>query len=250
MASGCFDLLAAEYDRAWTNSGSGRLQRNAVWRYVLPLFRAGDRILDLGCGTGEDAQQLERMGVSVSALDASPEMVRIAQHRGINAHLRLIEDIGGLPGTFDGAISNFGALNCVAHLTALRIPLARLIRSRGHLAICLMSRFCLLESWHFLRHLQFRKAVRRWPGETYAQTLGLKTYYPRAIQLQRAFHPDFRLIFRTGIGLAVPPSYMTVSSASLDLRSRIDQRIAHLRALRAMADHQLFLFVRTGDETE
>ena len=30
MASGCFDLLAAEYDRTWTNSGAGRLQRDRV----------------------------------------------------------------------------------------------------------------------------------------------------------------------------------------------------------------------------
>jgi len=78
MASGCFDLLAADYDRTWTNSGAGRLQRDAVWRQIVRLFRAGDHVLDLGCGTGEDAAHLMRHGVRVRAMDASPEMVRLA----------------------------------------------------------------------------------------------------------------------------------------------------------------------------
>ena len=65
MSSGCFDLLAADYDRTWTNSGAGRLQRDAVWRHLLPLFHSGDWVLDLGCGTGEDAQHLSRLGIRV-----------------------------------------------------------------------------------------------------------------------------------------------------------------------------------------
>ena len=245
MASGCFDLLAADYDRTWTNSGPGRLQRTAVWRQIVQIFRAGDVVLDLGCGTGEDAVHLMRHGVTVSAMDASPAMVRIARTRGVNAVVGTIEELHAVDGTFDGVLSNFGALNCVEDLAALRSSLARLVRSGGHLAICLMGRFCLSESVHFLRQLQFRKASRRWTGRTYAKSLGMRVFYPTAREVKHALAPQFRLLRRTGIGLTVPPSGIAgLSSASLAARSRIDEYAAHWPMLRSMADHQLFIFIR------
>src|SRR5579864_4503367 len=116
MASGSFDLLAAQYDSNWTNSGPGRPQRNAVWREMIPLFRPGDTVLDLGCGTGEDAERLELFDISVRGLDASPEMVRMARARGVNAEVRKIEDIREIDIVFDGVISNFGPLNCMENI--------------------------------------------------------------------------------------------------------------------------------------
>src|SRR5215472_4297326 len=164
MASGCFDLLAANYDRDWTNSSSGRSQREAVWRHMGKLFRAGDSVLDLGCGTGEDAVGLAHKGVSVRALDASPEMVKIARSRGVCAEVGDIENLQNFEGEFQGVISNFGALNCIADLASIRRPLARLVLPSGFLAICLMNRFCLTESFYYLSRLRFRKATRRWSG--------------------------------------------------------------------------------------
>jgi len=245
MASGCFDLLAADYDRTWTNTGAGRLQRDAVWRQLLPLFHSGDTVLDLGCGTGEDASYLGRLGVRVSAIDASPAMVQIARSRGVSAEIGSIEGIHALDAVFDGVISNFGALNCAPELSPLRNPLARLIRPGGYLAICLMGRFCLSESLHCMRKLQFRKAARRWSGHTYAQRLKLPVYYPSASAVTQALTSEFRLVSRIGIGLAVPPSGIAnLSSASLRIRGRIDSHVAGWPILRAMADHQLYIFRR------
>jgi hypothetical protein len=142
-------------------------------------------------------------------------------------------------------ISNFGAFNCLEQIAPMRRPLSRLVRPHGLLAISIMSRFCLLESLHFLQQLQFRKAARRWSGRTYAETLQLSTYYPTASQLTRSLLPDFHLLLRTGIGLAIPPSYVNHAASTLELRNRMDRCLAHLPAMRAMADHQLFIFSRT-----
>ena len=139
-----FDKLAMRYDELWTDSPVGRLERDEVWRCLERLFRPGDRLLDLGCGTGEDAVHLERLGAKVLGIDASPAMVRVACARGVDASVLGIEDLASISGHFDGAISNFGALNCVADLAAVRVALARLILPRGYFAVCLLGRFCLL----------------------------------------------------------------------------------------------------------
>jgi ubiquinone/menaquinone biosynthesis C-methylase UbiE len=189
MAQGAaFDQLASTYDVAWTNSTRGRAQRNAVWREIDGLFRAGDRVLDLGCGTGEDALHLDSRGVRVHAIDASPEMVRTAQARGVNAEVLRIEDLDQLDGAYDGAISNFGALNCVADLPAVGASLARLIRPGGWLAICLMPRLC----WTEILRFEFR----RWRRE--AAWRGIHIYYPSAHQVARAL-PGFVLVRRRSI---------------------------------------------------
>lgn len=245
MASGCFDIFARDYDRTWTNSGPGRLQRDASWREILPLFRPSEKVLDLGCGTGEDARALQARGVHVDAVDASREMVQIARSRGVNAECKAIEEIESFSGIYDGVISNFGALNCIADMAILRAPLARLVRPEGRLVLCLMSRFCLFETLHYLRKFEPAKAVRRWRGQTHSKSLNLDVFYPAASTIQKALSPSFRLLRRSSAGLFVPPSYVDIISASsLSVRSQLDCYFGHWPLLRSLADHQLFVFVR------
>jgi SAM-dependent methyltransferase len=183
--------------------------------------------------------------VQVHAIDASPEMVRVARNRGVEARAGDIEGIGGITGSFDGAISNFGALNCVEIVPALRAPLARLVRPGGYLAICVMGRFCLWETVHYLLAGRFRNAARRWRGHSCSATLNLEVFYPGTAGLRRALAPDFRLIRRAGIGLFVPPSYVSeLAPRSLEIRSQLDRSIAHWPVARVLADHQLFIFIR------
>jgi len=70
-----FDTLADDYDTAFTGSVLGRALRELVWVRMDRLFKPGERILELGCGAGEDAVHLARRGVHVTALDASARMI-------------------------------------------------------------------------------------------------------------------------------------------------------------------------------
>ena len=246
-ASSVFDRLADRYDDLWTNTTAGRLQREAVWRYLARRFRAGDRILDLGCGTGEDALHLDRAGVGVSAYDASPGMVRVARQRGVAADVLALEDLDRLDGVgvFDGALSNFGAMNCCANPDRLRAPLARLIRPGGFLALCVIGRFCLWETVHFLRRGDLRKADRRWSGSSASAALGLRVFYPTVRRISAALQPCFTLVQSVGIGVFVPPSYVHgVSNEVLERCAAADRRVAHLPGVRALSDHRLLIFVR------
>jgi SAM-dependent methyltransferase len=223
-----FERMAPRYDELWTATPVGRAQRNAVWRVVDGLFRAGDRVLDLGCGTGEDAAHLEARGVSVDAIDASPAMVARARARGINAKVGQVENlrpIGNRP--YDGAISNFGVLNCVPdHLTVAQ-ALAPLIRPGGHFALCTIGRFC---AWELLFP---KKAFRRLPGSAG------EIYYPTVRQLRSIFAHDFDLLHWYGIGMLVPPSYVKLPARIVNVLARLEHPV-----LRACADHRLLVFRR------
>jgi SAM-dependent methyltransferase len=267
MIATAFDKLAANYDTLWTNSVVGRAQRQAVWRYLDPLVRLGDEILDLGCGTGEDAVHLQKLGAKVYAIDASSEMVRIARARGVEAWQLSLDSLSALNGKFDIALSNFGVFNCLPwtspvaralvpavprlfsalalHQNDIAAQSARLIRPGGYLAICLMGRCCAWEVGYFLKRGQFRKAFRRWHPAGAPSGLGISVTYPFIKELARAFRPHFKLTRWTGIGLSVPPSYVKGLSAKCIMRLvRIDQHFSHWPLLRALSDHRLLLFTR------
>ena len=235
-----FDEIAPRYDELWTRSSIGRLQREAVWRRLDELFRPGDRLLDLGCGTGEDVLHFMNRGMKVTGVDSSSEMVRIACSRGVAARLLSIEHLDLLSGCFDGVISNFGAMNCVEDVGAVRDHLARLVRPGGHLAICVMGRFCLWETvWYALKG-QPRKAFRRWKQAN--SSLGVQVFYPSVDTLRKTFLPHFNLVSWHGVGVAVPPSFVTgVSNSLLRRLASFDYRVAHLAPFRALSDHRLVI---------
>src|SRR5579872_1272409 len=167
-----FDRVAARYDEVWTNSPVGRAQRELVWQHVDALFRNGDRILDIGCGTGEDAAHFAQRGAKVHAVDPSPAMIAIARTRGgFTTEVLGAEDLAQLrlaapaqASVYDGAVSNFGALNCASDLSAVACDLANLVRPGGRIAICTIGRFCLWETLHYAARFQFGKAFRRLKG--------------------------------------------------------------------------------------
>jgi ubiquinone/menaquinone biosynthesis C-methylase UbiE len=259
VAGVAFDRVAAEYDALWTTSAIGRLQRRAFWHRIDPLVRPADRVLDLGCGTGEDALHMMERGAIVSGIDASREMVRVARARGVNAQQLTIESLGSrigartsagrgleLPSSaFDGAISNFGALNCVTDLEPVADALRRLIRPGGFLAICLMGTRCAWETGHFLLRGDPRRAFRRWRRGGTVSSFDVRVTYPGIRQVNLIFRPWFKPAGRYGIGLCVPPSYVGhLRQTTLARLGRIDAAIAWWPVLRALSDHQLHVFER------
>jgi SAM-dependent methyltransferase len=242
MSAALFDTIAPRYDDLWTNSPAGRAQRDQVWRHSDGLFLPGHRILDIGCGTGEDAAHFAARGIHVHAIDASAPMIAIARRRGaFHAEVCPAEEIARIAGPFDGAISNFGALNCVPGLPRIARDLAALVRPGGRVAICLLGRFCAWETLYFGSRLEWRKAARRWKGRAVAHDIAV--HYPTARAVRRAFSPAFHLRRWVGIGALVPPSYVNLPLAPLAYADRI---LGALPLLRAAADHRLYILERNS----
>jgi trans-aconitate methyltransferase len=67
--------------------------------------RAGERILDLGCGDGTLASALARVGASVVGIDSSPEFIAAARARGVDAHVMDAQQLT-FAEEFDAVFSN------------------------------------------------------------------------------------------------------------------------------------------------
>jgi len=74
-----FDPTAHAYDAEFTDQLLGKWLREQVWAHT--PFTPPMTILELGCGTGEDARHFADMGISVLATDASGEMIKIAHDK-------------------------------------------------------------------------------------------------------------------------------------------------------------------------
>jgi SAM-dependent methyltransferase len=255
-----FDRLARNYDDTFTRSAIGRAQRNAIWDVLPRFFNSGDRILELNCGTGEDAIFLARRGISVFAYDASPRMVEATRSRvlresldgRVQVELLATEDLDTFPQLqlFDGVFSNFSGLNCVADLEATARHLSQLVKPGASIVICLCTRFCFFEILWFLMHGEFRKAFRRTSGRARARLEGfqVRLQYPTLRRLRRIFSPDFKLRFCRGVGIFVPPSYVEPWACKhprgLRMLESIDRLICDLPGFRVVGDHFLVCFER------
>ena len=258
-----FDRMAADYDTIFTFSAVGRSQRDVIWKQLLSVFAPGSHILELNCGTGQDARFMARAGMTVTACDASPRMIEQARHRmavenpegNLEFFTLATEHLDALPATrpFDGLFSNFSGLNCVRDLRNVARLAAQRLKERAPLLLCLSTRFCLWEIAYFLLRGHPRKALRRCFGVSEARfgELCFPVYYPTLSQVRRAFAPEFRLISTAGVGIAVPPSYLEswVKDHSQLLRrmEAVDERIRRWPLLRVLGDHMLLHLERAHE---
>lgn len=89
----------------------------------------GGHALDLGCGPGWAAARMQEAGLRVTALDASPEMARVAKaHYGVEVTTGSFENLSDL-GPFDGVWAHFSLLHAPkadfpAHLRRIHAALA------------------------------------------------------------------------------------------------------------------------------
>jgi ubiquinone/menaquinone biosynthesis C-methylase UbiE len=261
MAQAPFDALAEGYDQGFTFSKIGQAQRLAVWKELGRTFRSGDRVLEIGCGTGVDACLLSEHGVDVVACDSSPAMLQMAARRvqecgAKRVELRLLaaENLAAIrhEAPFDGAFSNFAALNCVEDLQAVAHDLGRLLKPGGTALVCFLGPHCVWEIFWYLLKASPRKAFRRWhpAGVTAELAPGrrVQVRYYSVRSLAHIFEPLMRLRSWRGVGLTVPPSYVEPAAARfsslLSLAERSDRLLASCPVIRGFSDHVLLKFER------
>ena len=254
----CFDMLADDYDTTFTESVLGRALRELVWARMDQLFQPAQRVLELGCGTGEDAVHLAHRGVRVTAIDASPRMVAQARAKAslagcesrISFHCLRMESAGAAfrDAHFDGVLSNFGAVNCVSDLHGLAQSLAARTVRGGNLLWIVMGRHVPWEWAWYLARGDARRAFRRLQPEG-VEWRGIRVRYPRPRDVQAAVAPFFAVRHVQAVGCILPPSYAAGWLARFRRTSRAliaaERAAQRMRFLAGIADHYLIEAVRT-----
>jgi len=263
-----FDRAAQSYDEEY------RANRMMAWLRAESLaalqatFPPGSYLLELGCGTGEEALALSRAGYRIVATDVSPTMIEVArakaQAAGAEGVAFYVLPAGQLPelardyerGAFDGAYSSFGALNCEDRLAAVATALAHLLRPEAALVCSVMNRWCAWEMAWGTVHLRpgeaFRRLGRGWVDAGLASSegrLSVPTQYYRPGTFARAFAPHFRLQAVRALPVLLPPPYLDhLVARHPTLFARLAAAERHLRdwfPFHSLGDHFLVTMVRT-----
>ena len=252
-----FDSVAADYDGPRGNNTAIQDMRAEMWRWLDQSFAPGSRLIDLGCGTGLDAVHLASQGHHVTATDWSERMVERTRDRARDAGLAVdalaigAHELNRLEGSFDGAYSNLGPLNCVPDLGAVASECARLIKPGGRLVFTVIGRYCPWEVAHYVRQRRWARAGIRFAKDTVAVGMNGRTIWTRyytPAEFYAAFAPHFELEVQRGLCVFVPPPYLTwLAERHPRWHERLwalDRRVAGWPGINRLGDHFLLVMRR------
>lgn len=219
-----FDKVASSYDQEFTDTPIGRAQRDRVWRYMRKVLGRYEqaRILELNCGTGEDAVFMAEMGHEVLATDISTEMLKRVEKKALGAGLEdkvrvrqldlaapVLEEEAG----FDLIFSNFGGLNCISgeKLEELAVFCEKKLKVGGACVFVVMPPKTLLEKVYRWRKGEMEEYKQRNSQVPLMVSVGeeeVATYFHSPSMLISSF---YSFLHHNTQAVGFIPSYMNAS---------------------------------------
>ncbi|WP_422365948.1 class I SAM-dependent methyltransferase [Pelagibius sp.] len=120
---------AQHWDPQRYNKNAGFVAELGAPLLDLLQLRAGERVLDLGCGEGALTAKLVDAGAEVVGVDASPDQIAAARARGLDARVMSGEALT-FDGDFDAVLSN-AALHWMLKPDAVLQGVARALKPGG-----------------------------------------------------------------------------------------------------------------------
>ncbi len=253
-----FDKAAANYDNSFTHTVIGKLQRKSVYAILSEILKQNtpENILEINCGTGEDAIWLAHQNFKVTATDISEEMIAVAKSKTNLENLNfMVADINKLKHPFndekfDLVFSNFGGLNCLSkqELQSFFKNSSRLLTENGILFLVIMPQNTLWEQFYFLAKADFKNIFRRKKTTILANVDGEKvpTFYHNPKEAVTLAAADFEVMSIKPIGFFVPPSYLESFFKNkpqlVSLLEKLEAKIKNCSWLAKYADHYCIVF--------
>lgn len=225
-----YDRLAPQYDADIGSNLIGR-RMHALFRAVLlKVFRPGQMVFEIGCGTGIDALWLARQGLDVLATDISGAMLEQLKEKaaseGLSERVRTrrmaAHEIGGL-GTefgsesFDGGFCHAGALNMEPEIGRVPAQVSSITKRSGAFVCSFINKTSLFEVLFYPLVMRPRKAFRRMgnvvpipvsrKGPLHRQVIPAWFYSPA--EMIRVFGDSYAVDLVQGMEIFLPPSNLT-----------------------------------------
>jgi ubiquinone/menaquinone biosynthesis C-methylase UbiE len=191
--------------------------RDAMMKYV----PKGSHILELNCGTGEDAIFFARNGYTVHATDISQGMLDKAaakvHEQGLDHKTSLEEcsytSLQSLKESkqYDAIFSNFGGLNCTNELEKVLSSFNTILKPGGVACLVILPKFCLHETLLIFKG-KIKTAMRRFFSSkgrrAHIEGAYFTCWYYNPSYVKRVLKNDFTVETIQGLCTFVPPSYI------------------------------------------
>jgi SAM-dependent methyltransferase len=139
-----WDAVSAWYD-GWVGDQGSKYHREVAIPALLDLLqpKAGEQILDIGCGQGVLAPHISGHGASYTGIDASPRLIALAKRRHGKAGRFIVGDAARLPdtpglrrGSFDACVFLL-SIQDMEPLEGIITAAAQMLKARGRLVLLL-----------------------------------------------------------------------------------------------------------------
>lgn len=248
-----FDKAALKYDETFTNTQIGKMQRYLVYHQFKKHLIGIQNILEINCGTGEDAIWLAQQKFSITATDISEKMIAVAKSKSNYDNITFkVADNKTIQQTFkdqqfDLIFSNFGGLNCLSpeEINIFFKNVTSVLSEKGKMILVIMPKNTLWEQFYFLMKLQFSSIFRRKKEKVIANVDGEKvtTYYYNPKEIVNLSKQYFSIIDTKPIGFLVPPSYLEPFFKNklwlLKFLNTMEKRLKNWGFLSKYADHYI-----------
>ena len=247
-----FDVAAISYDEKFTFSSVGIAQRNLVWHHIKRMnLKEHKTVLEVNCGTGEDAKRWSDLNKAVKSTDISPKMIELAKSKfpKIDFETLDINKIKKYEENYDLLFSNFGGLNCLSkqELETFFSDVNKQLPAHGRMILVIMGKKCLWDRMFLILKGKWKERNRR-NTESFIDVnvdqVPVKTWYYSPKELKNLAGSQFESEGIYPIGLLVPPSYLASRFANkkglMKFLEFLD-RLLSFRFLANYADHYLIV---------
>jgi len=219
-AAEAFTRQSVIFDQLYAGDSIIEYKRQRVRDHILNNARPNCDMLELNCGTGEDALYFAKRGYNIHATDISPGMLDVFRKKlettqcsgNISIEECSFTDLDHMNNRkqFDYIYSNFGGLNCTGELGKVLQSLNELVAPGGIITLVIVSRFCLWETLLIFKG-RFKTALRRFFSskgrKAHVEGVYFKCWYYSPSFVKKYLASNFELISTEGLCAVVPPSY-------------------------------------------
>jgi ubiquinone/menaquinone biosynthesis C-methylase UbiE len=220
-AAEAFSKQSKVFDELYGKDAIIQYKRQRVRELILKYASPQSSMLELNCGSGEDAIFFAQKGFNIHATDISEGMLNVLKEKisgssyedQISVEQCSFTRLDSLQnqGPFDYVYSNFGGLNCTSELEKVLSSLDEVVRPGGVVTLVIISKFCLWETLLLFKG-KFKTAFRRFFSgkgrRAHVEGSYFKCWYYSPSFIKKHLQPKFELLSVEGLCSFVPPSYI------------------------------------------